>query len=132
MFGRKRFDLWAPHRTGHFSRCMMARPVTPFLHEAVSSCTEEGGEVVEVEEEEGRLSVTLAPGDCLFLPAGWWHATETLGPEQDDTDTTDNRSGASCAFGASVNFFCAATYSAIGVVPPDIFPSDWPVGFEPR
>ena len=74
----------------------------------------------EEQQEADMLSVVLEPGDCLFLPAGWWHATENLG---------DGEGG---VIGASVNFFCAATYSALGVVPPDIFPADWPVGFEPQ
>ncbi len=26
------------------------------------------------------FSVDLAPGDALYIPSGWWHATETLSP----------------------------------------------------
>ena len=164
IFGRKRFDLWAPHMT--HSRCIGgARAITPYLHEAI--CQDHGASRSEtstqddkedeigvdsnmgglplelsvpalqdppspsplpilppppppppplgIDSEHARmLSVVLEPGDCLYLPAGWWHAAETL----------ENP-------GASINFFCAATYGALGVVPPDIFPSDWPVGFEP-
>ena len=42
-----------------------------------------------------KITVNLDPGDCLYIPAGWWHATENL---------PGNRSGVSAEVGVSLNF----------------------------
>ena len=108
VHGRKRFYLTPPHGTpclgGH-------RLVTPFLHEAVNAVTHRES---QADSLCSTIEVDLESGDVLYLPAGWWHATLNL----DD-------------LGISVNFFLASCYAALGVIVPDLLPSDWMPGLEP-
>ena len=48
------------------------------------------------------FEIFLEPGDMLYLPAGWWHATENV----------------SAGLSLSVNFFMRGTVSALGMARP--------------
>ena len=54
------------------------------------------------------MRADLHPGDLLYIPAGWWHATES---------TSSNT--------VSINFFMSACFAALGVIVPKIAEPDW-------
>jgi len=68
----------------------------------------------------------LEPGECLYIPAGWFHETETLpGESPDEGDVS-----------ATVNFFASACFAALGVIVPDLqhlgqIEPNWVPGLEP-
>jgi len=63
LAGCKRVSLQPPHHAAHLDPW----GVTPFLRSSRSS----GGQSVEV---------MLSAGDMLYIPSGWWHATQNVAP----------------------------------------------------
>jgi hypothetical protein len=113
VFGRKRLTLVAPHHAA----ALNSRMVTPFLH------TTDVRQGESPPPETAPVTVVLQAGDMLYLPAGYFHATETLG-EEVDTCGGDGQNG---AIGCSVNFFLSACFASLGVVVPKLpgAPPDW-------
>ena len=98
MGGHKTFFLQPPHAVEK----TRAWSVTPFLRSGG------GGGCGGDEEQEGVARVDLGPGDLLYLPAGWWHATQST-----------------CPGTVSINFFMSACFAALGVIVPKIAEPDW-------
>lgn len=101
MGGKKTFFLRPPHVVEK-SR---AWSVTPFLRSGGG-----GGCIGSTDEEKEDVvaQVDLLPGDLLYLPAGWWHATFCESPST-----------------ISINFFMSACFAALGVIVPKIAEPDW-------
>ena len=87
--------------------------------------------------------MTLEPGEMLYLPAAYFHATETLpAASGNSADNQASRRGSAASdfaathadIGASANFFLSACFAAIGVIVPDLaeegVPPAW-LGGEP-
>uniref|UniRef100_A0A7S2FCK9 JmjC domain-containing protein n=1 Tax=Octactis speculum TaxID=3111310 RepID=A0A7S2FCK9_9STRA len=161
VFGRKKFDLWPPHATStvlggarpitpyldeaisppvgcatssstnHELRMATAKHTSPFSSSPAQGRIGEEvdtGPIGDPSTVSGALSLILESDYCLFLPAGWWHATSNLVNDDPDSDCPPPANG---QIGCSVNFFCASCFAGLGVIAPDIFASDWPIGFEP-
>lgn len=113
VFGRKRVTLVAPHH----ATALNARMVTPFLH------TTDVGQRESPPMETEPITVVLEKGDMLYLPAGYFHATETVG-EQGECETEEQRAG---SVGCSINFFLSACFASLGVIVPQLpsAPPDW-------
>ena len=113
--------LVAPHHAGVLS----ARMVTPFLH------TTDVRQGMEPPPETNPVSVVLGPGDMLYLPAGYFHATNTeCEPEeaQENEGERPNSQGFSKrGIGCSVNYFMSACFASLGVIVPELAgaPPDW-------
>lgn len=72
LSGRKRFWLWAPLKN-QFERVYdgtLPRENPKIISPSTS--------LESFHPERPAHSVVLHPGEMLFLPAGWWHTTETL------------------------------------------------------
>ena len=78
-------------------------------------------------------AVDVCAGDCLYVPAGWWHSTENLPAER--SSGGNNHYHDDSAVVGTLNFFMPSCYAALGVVVPDLMGSSgggWLPGFEPR
>lgn len=114
VFGRKRVTLVAPHHAA----ALNTRMVTPFLH------TSDVGPLEAPPKETEPVAVVLEAGDMLYLPAGYFHATETVGEQSGSAHAQGQ--GAS-SVGCSVNFFLSACFASLGVIVPRLpgAPPDW-------
>ena len=112
VFGRKRVTLIAPHHAA----ALNARMVTPFLH------TTDVDQRQDPPAETEPVTVVLQAGDMLYLPAGYFHATETIGEEGGPQEAQGAGS-----VGCSLNFFLSACFASLGVIVPRLpgAPPDW-------
>jgi hypothetical protein len=113
VFGRKRVTLVAPHH----ATALNTRMVTPFLHTTDVSQRE------SPPAETEPVTVVLEPGDMLYLPAGYFHATETVGKQGEREAQAQGADSVGC----SVNYFLSACFASLGVIVPKLpgAPSDW-------
>jgi len=151
LFGGKRVWLAPPHAT---QRCFgRAVPVTPYLHEAARAAPRLPPPPprlrglpplppAAVHSASGDSSsggvlepVDVFAGDCLYVPAGWWHATENLPVRAGGNRGGDGGHSGGNRHGAvgTLNFFMPSCYAALGVVVPDLrgCGGGWLPGFEP-
>jgi len=112
LFGSKHWTLVPPH----YAAQLGTTEVTPFLHTTAVGEALQRGEPWP--QAIPRLRFELGPDEMLFVPAGWFHATEARGTE----------------ISGSVNFFASACFGSLGVlVPklPHLCEDAWVCGLEP-
>ena len=115
VFGRKRVVLVAPHHAAELGCTATAGSVahtTPFLHSTSLTLGQEPPDSVHA------TSAVLEPGEMLYLPAGYFHAT-TIVPS---TEVTQD---GACGVGCSVNYFMSACFASLGVIVPRLRAPDW-------
>ena len=132
LFGRKAVTLVPPHH----AQALGVTPVSPFLH---TTAVPAG---VAPPPETSPVTVVLKPGEMLYIPAGWFHATDTRAAalavqaeqspeiEPPARPATARPAAAADLLGSSglsgsVNFFMSACFAAVGVIVPELQPPDW-------
>ncbi|CAL1163617.1 unnamed protein product [Cladocopium goreaui] len=76
VYGRKRLRLFSPLDTKH----LKANEQPHCLGEHGTRYSQLSWEELDSLESSQPLEVVLAAGDAIFIPNGWWHAVEALGP----------------------------------------------------
>jgi hypothetical protein len=136
VFGRKTVTLIPPHHSATLGTVF----TTPFLH--TTTPQQQGGDGGDLQ----ATTVSLGPGEMLYLPAGYFHRTrmvEGWRPPQPGGGGSDGQPQAQapararaqaakcCDVGCSVNFFLSACFASLGVVVPELCPPDWVGGTPP-
>jgi len=113
-------------------------PLSPLqentLHKSISDGTSQSR---SSSSSEARVleAVDVHVGDCLYVPAGWWHSTENLPADiSDDASSHRHDNDDAAPVVGTLNFFMPSCYAALGVVVPDLMVSSgggWLPGFEP-
>ena len=126
VFGRKTVMLIPPHHAEALGTVF----TTPFLHTTALQHGEMPPPFSGVDLQSSTVS--LGPGEMLYLPAGYFHSTtmaEGWRPPVVEGGSkghshAQTKTGATNV-GCSVNFFLSACFASLGVVVPELVPTDW-------